>query len=98
VPETTHVHVGPKPQHVAPRQRGQPGEGGGDNDTVTPQHGFESSLNHGRIAGIASAADYPQQHYPVAALSRRNAVNDWTSGSARNARSCLNYPIASRDR
>jgi hypothetical protein len=56
---TTHIHVGPKPQHVAPRQRGQPGEGGGDNDTVTPQHCFESSLNHVGVAGTASAANYP---------------------------------------
>src|SRR5262249_52468047 len=56
---TTHIHVGPKPQHVAPRQRGQHGEGGGDNDTVTPQHCFESSLNHRGVAGTASAANYP---------------------------------------
>src|SRR5215831_10886964 len=77
----------------APSQSTQPGEGGGDNDAVAPQHCFESSLSHGRVAGIASATGYPPQDY-----LGRNAVTDWTSGSARNARFCQNYPIASRDR
>src|SRR5262249_27339387 len=45
------------------------GRGGGENDPVTPQHCFESSLNHGGVAGTASAADYPQQDISAATQS-----------------------------
>jgi len=51
-------------------------------------------FGNGRVAGIASSADYLRQEDYLSP----NAINDWTSGSARNARSCPNYPIACRDR